>query len=367
MASESGCAPPAMSHIRRMPDLALIAPDAGQWAAFAGAHPDSHPLQSPAWGALKNAFGWSARVLAVAGPRGLLAGALLLTRRRAGLAAAYVPRGPLLSGDAQADALLLDQLERVARSQRAVFLRLEPGLLEDDERAGALHSALLLRDFQPADPLQPHSSVHLDLRPEPERLLAAMSKGHRADIRRAAREGVVATAGRAEHDLDAFYSILEETSRRNQFGIHSRAYYQATLEQFGDAAQLWVARREGLPEAAALTIAWGRQSLYLASGSSEAGLRSGAQHAIQWEVIRWARERGCATYDLWGIPDAFGQAAVEQDAGERERLEQAAKADALYGVYRFKKGFGGRVVRYLPAYDRVFLAPLYALWRRRIS
>src|SRR5262245_35454866 len=97
--SGSGCAPRAMSHTSSMPDYALITPDAGPWAAFACNHPDSHPLQSPAWGALKSGFGWSARFLAVAGPHGLLAGALLLIRRRAGLSVVYVPRGPLLSGD----------------------------------------------------------------------------------------------------------------------------------------------------------------------------------------------------------------------------------------------------------------------------
>jgi lipid II:glycine glycyltransferase (peptidoglycan interpeptide bridge formation enzyme) len=345
--------------------LAIIEPSATAWDAFAQAHPDGTLLQSSAWGTLKSGFGWRVRRLAVIGPGGMLAGAQALVRRRFGLAGVYVPRGPLFSGDQQADAALIAALDRVARRARAVVLRCEPPLLENDARADALHSFLLLQGFHTVEPAQPHSSVHLDLEPPPERLLTAVRKGHRADIRRAAREGVAVRRGGPD-DLDTFYRILQETSGRAGFGIHARAYYTAALRALGAAGALWLAERGGAAEAAALTAAWGRTALYLYSGSTEAGLRSGAQHAIQWQAIQWARERGCAIYDFWGIPDAFGQAAAETDERARARLLAAADADPLAGVYRFKKGFGGRIVRYLPAYDRPYIQPLYALWRRRM-
>lgn len=344
--------------------LAITEPDAQAWDAFVLAHPYGSALQSAGWAALKGAFGWSPRIVGVATHAGLCAGAMLLIRRRAGLGAVYIPRGPLFSGNPMVDAALLAAVERIARSVRAVFLRIEPNLLEDSDGAWQLHSDLQLQRFQPVAPIQPRSSIHLDLTPDPERLLALMSKGHRADIRRAGRDGVVVESGASAAQFQSFYAILEQTSQRNQFGIHAPAYYQAVLSNFGDAAQIWIAGRAGVAEATALTLAWGATALYLYSGSSEAGLRSGAQHAIQWEVIRWARERGCSSYDFWGVPDAFGVAAQEPEQAERSRLEEQAKHDALYGVYRFKKGFGGRVVRYLPAYDRVLMPPLYALWRR---
>lgn len=102
------------------------------------------------------------------------------------------------------------------------------------------------------------------------------------------------------------------------------------LREFGDAAQIWIAEREGVAEAGALTIGWGREALYLYSGSTDAGLRSGAQHAIQWAVIQWARARNCARYDFWGMPDEFGQAAQEPDPSEQARLEEQAKATPLW-------------------------------------
>jgi lipid II:glycine glycyltransferase (peptidoglycan interpeptide bridge formation enzyme) len=305
--------------------------------------------------------------VAVQGPQGLLAGALLLLRRRYGVAMAYTPRGPLLSGQPAADDLLLAALRRVAARARAVFLRLEPNLLDDDPGAGALHSRLLLAGFEPAEPIQPRSSIQLDLGAPPERLLAGMSKGHRADVKRAARDGVAVRAGQSAADLDAFYAIMSATSARAQFGIHSRDYYAAFLRLFGppaDTARLLLAEYAGETVATALVAAGAGAGLYLYSGSTEAGLKCGAQHAIQWEAIRWAQARGCRLYDFWGVPDPLGRAAQTDDPAEQERLEAEAQSDPLYRVYRFKKGFGGRVVRFLPAYDQIYLPPLYRLWRR---
>ena len=116
-----------------------------------------------------------------------------------------------------------------------------------------------------------------------------------------------------------------------------------------------------------MIFAWAGEGLYLYGGSTEAGLKSGANHALQWQAIQWARARGCRLYDFWGVPDQFGLAALAADEAERARLEAAAKSDPLYGVFRFKKGFGGQVTRYLPAYDRVYMPPLYALWQRRFG
>jgi serine/alanine adding enzyme len=354
--------------------FAIVEPNTSDWDAFTAQHPQGHLLQASSWGVLKQQSGWQAQRVLVVGSDGPQAGAQLLIRRRLGLSVAYVPRGPLFGLRWAANALLLAALDRMARSNRAVFLRLEPNVLEDDSQAGELHSALLIEGFRTATPLQPHTSIHLDLAPASEQLLAGMSKGHRADIRRAAREGVAVRTGQGAADLAAFYAIMEQTGTRAEFAIHSRVYYQAAWELFGgeteraaDASQLFLAEQHGATLAACMIFAWAGVGLYLYGGSTEAGLKSGANHALQWHAIQWARARGCRMYDFWGVPDQFGLAARAADAEERARLEEQAKRDPLYGVFRFKKGFGGRVTRYLPAYDRVYLPPLYALWQRRVG
>jgi lipid II:glycine glycyltransferase (peptidoglycan interpeptide bridge formation enzyme) len=347
--------------------LALVEPEAAAWDVFVDAHPTGSLLQRSGWGELKAGFGWRARRVAVIDGGGrIVAGALLLIRSRFGLSVAYTPRGPLRSGDDAADALLLAGLTRVARAARAVFLRLEPSITEDDPGADACHTWMLLQGLRPADPIQPRSSIHVDLAPPEEALLAACSKGHRADIRRAERGGVQIRVG-DERDTGLFHGIMRATGERAGFGVHSEDYYRAAWRIFQPRSRLLIAELEGRAVAAHLVFADAAAGLYLYSGASDAGLKAGANHLLEWHAIRWARALGCARYDLWGVPDALGRAAAEPDEAARAALEAQAQADPLIGVYRFKKGFGGRVVRYLPAYDQVLLGPLYGLALRRLT
>jgi lipid II:glycine glycyltransferase (peptidoglycan interpeptide bridge formation enzyme) len=339
---------------------------AAEWDAFVLAHPHGHLLQSWAWGELKGKFGWQPMRLAVLDTNGgPCAGAQILIRRFIGLSVCYVPRGPLFSGRLDLDRVLLAALRRVARRNRAAFLRLEPNVLEGDDRANTLHSMFQVAGFRVADPLQPRTSLRLDLAPAPERLFAAFSKGHRADVRRAERTGVSVRTGSDIADLDSFYAIMQATAARAEFGIHTRDYYLQAWRLAGDAARLLLASdAAGVDVAAFLIFAYGAEGQYMYSGSDAAGLKSGANHLLQWRALQWVRERGCKLYDFWGVPDAAGK-LLDTPEDERAAVEKALEAHPLYGAYRFKKGWGGKLVRYLPAYDQVYLAPAYWLWRKR--
>jgi len=86
-------------------------------------------------------------------------------------------------------------------------------------------------------------------------------------------------------------------------------------------------------------------------------------HLLQWEAMRWAQEQGCTVYDMWGAPDVLDE------------------SDPLWGVYRFKQGFGGEFVRHIGAWDfsvsrlgywlytgvmpRLLAATRWVYWKRR--
>jgi len=357
---------------------AIVEPSPSDWDAFVLNHPQGHLLQLLAWGNLKYAFGWHSQQIAIVenaalstepgekcllpGTARILAGAQVLFRQKFMVSAAYVPRGPLFSGDSTIDDLLLAALERLAHHHHAVFLRLEPNLTEDDPQARALQANLVQRKFQPTEPMQPRSTIHLDLKPPLEKIFASFSKGHRADIRRAERQGVQVRVG-AEQDLALFYAIMQATSKRATFGIHEETYYKLAWQLFHRHSRLLLAEKAGQTLAAHLVFADSQNGLYFYSGAMDEGLKTGANHLLEWHALQWAKEQGCQTYDLWGIPDALGKAALATSENERLALEAEAQNDPLIGVYRFKKGFGGQIVRYLPAYDHVFLWPLYALWQ----
>jgi lipid II:glycine glycyltransferase (peptidoglycan interpeptide bridge formation enzyme) len=69
----------------------------------------------------------------------------------------------------------------------------------------------------------------------------------------------------------------------------------------------------------------------------------------------WARQRGCKSYDMWGVPD-------EDEATLEANFE--TRSDGLWGVYRFKRGFGGQVVRHIGAWVSVFSPLRWWLFNR---
>lgn len=345
----------------------VFEPSPAQWDAFVAAHPRGNLLQASPWGALKAQFGWQCRRVALGDSAGtIVAGVQLLFRRYYGLAFGYAPRGPLFAGDPAVDDLLLRAMRRLGWQMAAVVIRIEPNVLADDPDAGTLDEWLSRHRLPIAETIQPRSTILVDLHPDEEAIFAAFSKGHRADIRRAERLGVTVRIGTVA-DLATFYAIMQATGARAAFGIHSAEYYTAAWRLHQPRARLFIAELNGVPVAAHLVFADARYGRYLYSGATEEGLRSGANHLLEWYALRWARELGCTGYDLWGIPDALGRAAFAADEATRAALEQEAQRDPLFGVYRFKKGFGGRVARFMPAFDLVLLPPLYPLARRKLA
>jgi len=147
------------------------------------------------------------------------------------------------------------------------------------------------------------------------------------------------------------------TGKRDTFPIYSKEYYEAIYRLFVPAglARLFLASYRGEVLAGLMAFALGRRAWYLYGASSNEHRDRMPNYLLQWEAIRWAKEKGCLTYDLWGIPDE------DQDALERGFLK---RCDGLWGVYRFKRGFGVRLVRYLGAYDDVYLYPRYWLYNQ---
>ncbi len=347
---------------------ALPSPAPADWDRFVAAHPAGHLLQLCAWGALKARFGWADERVGLVEDGGLVAGAQVLYRRLPpGLGClAYVPRGPLVDwADAEQTAALLAALDRAARSRSALALTVEPDLPDEPAHRERLR-ALGFRP-SPLGSVQPRRTLVVDIAPAEEAILAAMKSKTRYNVRLAARRGVTVRRGE-ESDLPAFYALIAATATRDGFGIHPPAYYEAAYRLLAPQGrvQLLLAEVEGQPVAAVMVFALPPRSWYFYGASGNAQREKMPTYLLQWEAMRWAREQGCTSYDLWGVPDA--------DADELES-GFTTRRDGLWPVYRFKRGFGGRLMRSVGAWDRVY-APLryrllvsgysiLAAWRRR--
>jgi len=336
------------------------------WDDFVERRPDGHLLQTSAWAMLKSRFGWSASRVAVLDGMHTVAGASVLFRRLPlGLGTlAYIPKGPLVDWDnAPAAARLLDGLDALCRARHAFILKLEPDIEEIQDARRMIQEALARHstfDIRPAPPIQPRRTILLDLTKTEDELLAAMHPKTRYNIRLAARKNVIVREGTTD-DLPAFHALMQITGERDKFGIHSAEYYRAAFELFAPhgrvrlfLAEIHEADTRTAPIAALMAFALGRKAWYLMGASSNEHRERMPNHALQWAAIHWAKSRGCATYDLWGVPDE-DKAALE--------AQYLKRSDGLWGVYRFKRGFGGRLVRYIGAFDRIYNPLLYCAYR----
>jgi peptidoglycan pentaglycine glycine transferase (the first glycine) len=310
-------------------------------------------LQSWNWGEFKARHGWgSLRLLCECEGEPVVA-AQILSRKLGPFAVLYIPRGPAF-GDADDGALsaMTMAIDRVARHQRAVIAFLEP----DRTPSVSLPETGALGWLQGQTNVQPLRTIKVPVNRSDDDILAAMKNKTRYNVRLAGRRGVNIRRGTMA-DIAPFYELLEETSDRDGFGIHTVEYYADMIDVFGERAALLLAEFEGEIAAGAIVLQHGDEAIYMFGASARKHQRHMPTHLVQFEAMRWARERGCQTYDLWGIPatDTPPEEAMDSDLNVRS---------GLWGVYRFKQGFGGEVVSYPGVYERHYYPRLVALWRR---
>jgi peptidoglycan pentaglycine glycine transferase (the first glycine) len=306
--------------------------DASRWDEFVLARAEYSITHSFAWGELKSSFGWRPRRLILYGNGSPRAGAQVLSRPipLVGGELWYAPRGFLVDyGDADGLRELTTALRELGQTSGAVVVKLEPMT-----RPGADLSNLEALDYvRRGRGVQPQRTLYLELTRSEDELLAAMDRRTRYNVNLAARKGVTVRPSRSATDLEVFYGLLEKTTERKHFLVHNLPYYEKVLELLGPAGTLLVAEYDGEALAASFVLAFGRYAYYAHAASSSVRRELKAANKIVWEAIRWAKNEGYEIFDFWGIP------------------RDPSPDNPLYGVYTFKKGFGGEIVEFAPPYD----------------
>ncbi len=206
-------------------------------------------------------------------------------------------------------------------------------------------AALRRRGWRPsAEQIQYRNTVISDLTPDEEALLAAMKPKWRYNIRLAERRGVVVRDGAAA-DLPAFYAMYAETGERDGFLVRPFDYYRAIWARFlaDGLGHVLLAEVEGVPVAGVpatskpvagiILFRYGPTAWYFYGASTAQSRDLMPNHALQWAAMRWAKAAGCTRYDWWGAPDVLDE------------------SDPMWGVFRFKQGFGGEFTPWIGAWD----------------
>lgn len=285
-------------------------------------------LQSGFWGAFKSCFGWDA--LALKSNEG--ASVLVMFKSLvAGATLAYVPH-PFYGYEP--DYTLIRELGtaiKIMRDKSPIFVRMDSLWEEEpDKSIGLIKSPV---DIQPPD------TVVLDIRASEDSLLAAMHKKTRYNIRLAEKKGIRVEILPYKSNINLWFELYRETSVRDKISIHSADYYKKLFELSetwpGKSPELFLlgAFYNNKLLAGNIVSFYGDTATYLYGASSNEHRNLMPTYLLQWQAIKMAKEAGLSYYDLYGIPP-------EPDP-----------AHPMYGLYRFKTGFGGRIVRRAGCYD----------------
>jgi len=309
-----------------------------QWNTALANLPAAHVLQTWEWGTFKSHHGWRpTRHLWWKDDRPCAAASVLTRQIGHGASAVmYVPKGPAL--DYEDPALLgsvLAHLEITARREKALFLKIDPDVRIDTPEGVAIVEMLRRRGWRSShEQIQFRNTILLDLNHTPDELLAAMKSKWRYNVRLAKRRGVTVRQGSLD-DVPLLYDMYAETAARDGFVIRPRDYYYDAWGSFIEAglARPLIAEVGTEPIAMVIVFRFARRAWYMYGASRAVHREKMPNHLLQWEAMRWAQDQGCTIYDMWGAPDALDE------------------SDPLWGVYRFKQGFGGEFVRHIGAWD----------------
>jgi peptidoglycan pentaglycine glycine transferase (the first glycine) len=351
------------------------------WNSIISKLPNPHFLQTYEWGQVKAKYGWQplyavwtseGKFLTFKGTDDwslntdhYIAACMILKKTipmggmSARLSILYAPKGPLL--DWTNESLrnrVLNDLQALAKKQGAIFLKIDPDVVlgtgvsmrEDeaiDNDGQAVISELQRRGWRySSDQIQFKNTVLIDLQSSEDEMLEHMKQKTRYNIRLAEKKGVVLRVG-TSGDLGMLYKMYAETSVRDGFVIREEGYYKVVWKLFmaGEESSIvnrqssmplaepLIAEVDGQSVAAIFIFYFAGRAYYVYGMSRDAHREKMPNYLLQWEAMKRAKARGCTVYDLWGAPEVFDE------------------SDSMWGVYRFKEGLGGKVVRTLGAWD----------------
>ncbi|MDX5348660.1 MAG: peptidoglycan bridge formation glycyltransferase FemA/FemB family protein [Hymenobacteraceae bacterium] len=184
----------------------------------------------------------------------------------------------------------------------------------------------------------PSNTIFIDLRKSEEELLRGMKSKTRYNIKLAKKRGVMVRKA-AANELHIWNDLYQDTTNRNGIFLDDIDYFKSVLENNSKnthspaEVELLIAEKDGTPLAAMFLVMSGGRATYLFGASSSENRNLMATYAMQWEAMKRAKAKGCTQYDMFGI-------APKPDPSH-----------PMYGLYKFKTGFGGRIFHRMGCWD----------------
>jgi peptidoglycan pentaglycine glycine transferase (the first glycine) len=312
-----------------------------EYEKFVESHPKGHFMQSVKWAEVKS--NWKNEIITVRDENNRIKGSMSLLIRKVPFinrTIMYSPRGPVCDiHDIDTLKVLIEKAKEIAGKYKCYVLRFDPDVEIQDTKFNEIIKQLGFKtknDSENFESIQPRFVFRLDIKGKTEEeVLKIFNQKTRYNIRLAIRKGVTVTIGSKE-DIPEFHKIMYETGVRDKFVIRDASYFETMLDKLGNNVRLYLAYYDDKLIAGTIAIVYGNKCWYLYGASSNEHRNVMPNYLLQWEMIKWAIEAGCDIYDFRGV------------SGDLD------ESNPLYGLYRFKKGFGGKFTEFIGELDYIF-------------
>ena len=313
-----------------------------EYEEFVSHHPLGGFMQSPQWARVKS--DWGHEIVVSRSKEGKIVGSMMILTKKVpglGVSLLYAPRGPVCDlHDRAVMEDLLAQTREVAKKYHGYRLTVDPYVLQDDQATiDALCSygfsftpgALDLRTIQTR-----HNYMLTDIAGKTEdEVFMSFSSKTRYNVRVALKHGVECRVCGPEA-IDDFYPIMQVTGERDNFNTRPKSYFVKMLNELGEHCRMYLCYYQGKAISGAITTQYAGKTCYVYGASDNQFRNVMPNYLMQWEMIRWALEAGCDTYDFQGIPFYYDENSP------------------YFGIYRFKRGFNGKVVSFAGDFDLIY-------------
>ena len=236
----------------------------------------------------------------------------------------------------------LQKIDEAAKRHRAFLIKIEPNLTTDDPRAPAILRKLKNFGYEESRwALCPTRTIHLDLTPGLDRILAQTKKDVRRYLRKNRGKNFEFRQG---NNLGAFYPLLQKAGEAKGYAVPRIEELKSHWGAFGSDLKLLLGYKDGKLLGGSLTLCRDGTAAGIYMATSKDGLVQHFPYSLMWESIKLSKGAGGRILDLDGIYDP------------RYRAPTSWK-----GLTEFKKKFGGREIEFVGSFTKVNFLPLKIL------
>lgn len=346
---------------------------------------NSNYCQTTSWGNLKTITGWKSHYVGVMKDNSIICLALLISKRIfGGKRIFYTPRGFLTNyNNYEILEFFTDEVKKYIKKYHGIVLKIDPfieyckrdkdGKIIYPQNKGNLVSFLKNLGYHHngftigyTKEIQYRWSFYLKINKPLDDIMNDMDKRCRRSLKKAQQYPLI-TKEVDINNIKEFKKIMEHTCQRHNCFDRTIAYYQKIKEVFNDKALLLIVyldkdkylanfkndklynkiknrMEKFIPLSAGVFIYDKYYMHYVYGGTYKEYMPFMAQYKLQFDMITYAQNKKLPIYDFGGISGNFVLGSKD------------------YGVYEFKRGFGGNVIEYIGEFDLVVNRLFYFIY-----